>query len=264
MDSQSNQSLLAPNDPQPVQMFNPEGRASFLLIGDHAGNLIPAALGTLGLAASDRKRHIAWDIGIAGLGPLLAAALDATFISQRFSRLVVDCNRHSSAPDAVATMSDGTLVPGNQNLSPADRAARFAEIHEPYQQAIAAELARRDDTGRETILVALHSFTPVMGSRPRPWHAGVLHHLGNTAVAKATLGLLAARGDLVVGDNEPYQMDGTDYTVPRHAYPRHRPYIELEIRQDLLETPAQQQRWSDILADTLAAAARGSDQPRLL
>lgn len=254
MNGQSNQSLLVQRDPPPVRVFNPGGRSSFLLIGDHAGNLIPAALGTLGLEAVERERHIAWDIGIGGLGPMLATALDATFISQTYSRLVVDCNRDPAAPDAMPKVSDGTLIPGNQDLAPADRAARVAEIHAPYQQAIADELARRAAGGAETILVALHSFTPAMAGRARPWHAGVLHHLGNVGVARAMLARLEARGDLVVGDNEPYQMDGTDYTVPRHAYPAQLPYVELEIRQDLLATAAQQQRWSDILAETLSGA----------
>lgn len=241
-------------DPPPVRVFNPGGRSSFLLIGDHAGNRIPAALGTLGLDRVERERHIAWDIGIGGLGPMLATALDATFISQTYSRLVVDCNRDPSAPDAMPRVSDGTSIPANQDLSPADRAARVAEIHAPYQQAIAAELARREAEGDATILVALHSFTPAMGGRARPWHAGVLHHLGNTAVAKAMIARLEARGDLVVGDNQPYQMDGTDYTVPRHAYPAQLPYVELEIRQDLLATAAQQQGWAEILRETLSGA----------
>ena len=255
MNGQSNQSLLVQQDPPPVRMFNPGGRSSFLLIGDHAGNRIPAALGTLGLDQAERERHIAWDIGIGGLGPRLAGALDAPFISQTYSRLVIDCNRDPSAPDAMPRVSDGTLIPGNQDLTPAERAARIAEIHAPYQQAIADALARRAASGAETILVALHSFTPSMGGRVRPWHAGVLHHLGNVGVARAMIGRLAARGDLVVGDNEPYQMDGTDYTVPRHAYPAQLPYVELEIRQDLLATAAQQEGWSDILFETLSAAA---------
>lgn len=254
MNGQSNQSLLVQQDPPPVRVFNPGGRSSFLLIGDHAGNLIPSALGTLGLDQGERERHIAWDIGIGGLGPMLAMALDATFISQTYSRLVIDCNRDPSAPDAMPRVSDGTPIPGNQDLTPADRAARIAAIHTPYQQAIADELARHDAGGVATILVALHSFTPSMGGRARPWHAGILHHLGNTAVAKAMLVRLEARGDIVVGDNEPYQMDGTDYTVPRHAYPAQLPYVELEIRQDLLATAAQQQGWSEILRETLSGA----------
>lgn len=254
MKDQSRQFLLAPDDPPPVHVFNSGGRASFLLIGDHAGNAIPAALGTLGLNEVERTRHIAWDIGIAALGEMLADALDAVFISQHYSRLVVDCNRDPSAADAIAETSDGTLVPGNQDLSPSNRSVRFAEIHDPYHQAVAAELARRDAVGTTTILVALHSFTPTMRNVDRPWQIGVLHDGGETGFARAVLARLQARDDLAVGDNEPYAMDGTDYTIPRHAYPT-RSYVEIEIRQDLLASPPIVKRWSAFLAETLIAAS---------
>ncbi|UZK67657.1 N-formylglutamate amidohydrolase [Sphingomonas sp. M1-B02] len=256
MNGQPSQSLLAPQDPPPVRMFNPGREASFLLIGDHAGNAIPSALGTLGLDQAERERHIAWDIGIAGLGPLLAERLDATFISQAYSRLVVDCNRGLDAPDAIAEASDGIRIPGNVGLRPEDRAARFAEIHEPYHHAIAAELARRDGLGIETILVALHSFTPAMGGKARPWQIGILHDRGNATLARTVLDALREKRDLVVGDNEPYAMDGIDYTVPRHAYPA-RPYVEVEIRQDLLASADQQADWARILAEALMDSATG-------
>jgi predicted N-formylglutamate amidohydrolase len=253
MNSANTRTLLATDDPSPVRVVNPAGRSSFLLIGDHAGNVVPRALGTLGLDDAELARHIGWDIGIGTLGPLLAEQLDAVFIRQTYSRLVVDCNRGPDAPDAVAEISDGTVVPGNAGLSADDRAARFAEIHTPYQQAIAAELARRDAEGRETILVALHSFTPEMLGFARPWQVGVLYFGGDIRYAQAVLAAFRARGDLNVGDNEPYQMDGTDYTVPRHAYPA-RPYAELEIRQDLLATPDGCADWAEILAEVLPAA----------
>ncbi|MBC9035207.1 N-formylglutamate amidohydrolase [Sphingomonas sp. JC676] len=254
MNSQPRRSLFAPQDPPPVSVFNPGGGASFLLLGDHAGNAIPRALGTLGLDETERTRHIAWDIGIGALGIALAETLDAAFICQAYSRLVVDCNRDPAAPDAIAEISDGTVIPGNQRLTAQDRAARIAAIHAPYQAAITAELARRDAEGGVTVLVALHSFTPSMGGVDRPWQIGVLHDGGDVSFAAALLRALRARGDLEVGDNQPYAMDATDHTIPRHAYARRRPYVELEIRQDLLDSPIAVGAWSHLLSGIFSKA----------
>ena len=242
--------LLDLNDPDPVQIVNPGGRSDLLLIGDHAGNVVPAALGSLGLDADDLGRHIGWDIGIAGLGEALAAMLDAVFIRQTYSRLVIDCNRDPDRADAIPAVSDGTPIPANEGLTGADRAARITAIHAPYQAAIAAELARRDAGGRRTQLVSLHSFTPVMAGVARPWQVGVLHDRGELSLTHRTLARLRADPALTVGDNEPYRMDGIDHTVPRHAYPD-RPYVELEVRQDLLADAAGVAEWAVRLATVL-------------
>jgi predicted N-formylglutamate amidohydrolase len=254
MNSAPNQTLLARDETPPVRIINQGALSSFLLIGDHAGNAVPRKLGSLGVSDADLNRHIGWDIGIGDLGALLAARIDATFIRQIYSRLVIDCNRGAGQPDVIAEVSDGTPVPGNVSLSDTGRAQRFAEIHEPYQAAIGAELARRDAAGEQTTLVALHSFTPSMRGHDRPWHIGILHHLGDTRFAQAMLSVLRAEPDLVVGDNEPYRMDQIDYTIPRHAYPS-RPYAEIEIRQDLLATPEGCARWADRLARILPLAS---------
>ena len=245
--------LLAEDEPRPVIHYNAEGRSPFLLIGDHAGNLIPRTLGTLGLEAADRTRHIAWDIGVAGLGETLADMIDAPFLRQTYSRLVIDCNRDPETAEAIPLTSDGTPIPGN---AAANRAERIAAIHEPYQQAIARALAARVESGRPAILVALHSFTPVMAGHARPWQIGVLHDGGDPTFALRLLAMLQARADLIVGDNEPYRMDATDHTVPRHAYGLGLPYAEIEIRQDLIEDAAGQEQWARILASALAQAAR--------
>ncbi len=255
MNSRSSQTLLSADDPPPVRTVNPYGGSRFLLIGDHAGNLVPSALGSLGVGPGDMTRHIAWDIGIAGLGEALSAELDATFVRQTYSRLVIDCNRDPTAADAMPAVSDGTAVPGNRHLSPADRAARVAAIHAPYQAAIAAELARRDAAAEDPILVALHSFTPAMRGFERPWHIGILHFEGDASFALAVLRLLREDGAYCVGDNAPYAMDGIDYTVPRHAFAARRRYVEIEIRQDLLATSGQQRGWAEVLAPLLRQAA---------
>jgi predicted N-formylglutamate amidohydrolase len=242
--------LLGDGDPSPITVINPAGRSPFLLIGDHAGNAIPLALGTMGLPADDRHRHIAWDIGTAQLGAALARMLDATFIHQHYSRLVIDCNRAPERPDAIPETSDGSTISGNLGLTAEDRARRIEEIHEPYQRAIADAIEARAREG-DTILVSLHSFTPHMDGVDRPWHIGVLHDGANDRFALAMLRTLEARQDVIVGDNEPYVMDGTDYTVPRHAYPRGLPYVELELSQAALTMPGGMARWSQMVATSL-------------
>ncbi|GAC1581336.1 MAG: N-formylglutamate amidohydrolase [Sphingomicrobium sp.] len=260
MSSTGTSALLGRDDPPPVDIINPEGRSSFLLIGDHAGNLVPSALGKLGLPQTELDRHIGWDIGIAELGRQLASALDAVFIAQRYSRLVIDCNRSPGRIDAMPEVSDGTTIAANIDLTEAGRAARVAAIQEPYQEAIADKLALRDAAGEATVLIALHSFTPQMGGIARPWHAGVLHDAGNTRFAKAVIKRLRREPGLIVGDNEPYSMDIIDHTVPLHAYPAGRPYLELEVRQDLLGSPEGITEWSARLARLLPAAATDAGQ----
>ncbi len=251
--------LLALDDPSPVIVENPRGSSPFLLIGDHAGNSIPRRLGTLGLEAADRTRHIAWDIGTAALGQRLASALDAVFVRQAFSRLVIDCNRAPAAADAMPETSDGSVIPGNRGLTSAEREARIAGIHAPYQDAIGAELERRKAASEQTILVSLHSFTPRMNGVDRPWDVGVLYDGGDTTFAETLLQRLSAEPALTVGDNEPYRMDGTDHTVPRHAFPAGLPYAEIEVRQDHLASAAGILRWCGILEAALHRSAQTGD-----
>lgn len=247
----SNAILLDPEEPPPVAIHQSQGRSPFLLIGDHAGRRIPRRLQDLGLGADDLARHIAWDIGVRGLGTMLAERLDAVFIHQVYSRLVIDCNRQPASAEAIPTVSDHTEIAGNQGLTEVERQARIAQIHDLYQAAIAAEIAARQAAGTPVVLVSLHSFTPVMAGAARPWHAGVLHDGWNDRLARDVLAHLQGDPTLNVGDNEPYRMDGTDYTVPRHAFAADLPYVELEIRQDLITTIEGQQRWCAILAAAL-------------
>jgi predicted N-formylglutamate amidohydrolase len=233
---------------------NAGAESPFLLLGDHAGRLIPQALGDLGVSEADLGRHIAWDIGVAGLGERLAMRLGCCFIAQRFSRLAIDCNRDPARPDAICERSDGSHVPGNRGLSAAARAARVAEIFAPYHARIAEELDARAVRGVPTILLALHSFTPEMAGQARPWRFGVLH-ADDAPFARAVLAELRLRLDPAeVGDNEPYAMDEVDFTVPHHARPRGLDYLELEVRQDLIAEPGGQDAVASILTSVLPAA----------
>ena len=246
--------LLAPGDPEPAIAINMSGVSPLVLLGDHAGRAIPARLGDLGLPPEERDRHIAWDIGVAGLGAALAARLDAVFIRQTYSRLVIDCNRTPGRADSIAAVSDETTIPGNQDLSEAETAAREAAIFHPYHGRITDVLDARAAVGAPTILVALHSFTPVMGAAARPWRFGVLHR-GDSTFSLAMLDALRARAGDTVGDNQPYAMDGSDFTIPHHADPRDLDYLELEVRQDLIATVADQEAVAEIVAGALAEAS---------
>ncbi len=249
------QALLGPCDPAPFEVHRAGGASPWLLIADHAGQRVPQALAGLGLAQAELDRHIGWDIGIAGVTRRLSALLDAFAITQTYSRLVIDCNRPHASPTLIAPVSDGTVVPGNQDLSPRQRQQRIDAIFAPYHARIEAELEARKARDRPTLLVMMHSFTPSMNGVERPWHAGVLYHR-DTRLAHALLQALRGEPELVVGDNQPYSVSASsDYAVPVHGEGRGLPHVELEIRQDLIADAAGQQAWAERLARLLPALA---------
>ncbi len=246
---------LGPDEPGPVSLRHPHGRSPFLFTADHAGRRIPRALGTLGLSARERSRHIGWDIGIAGVTRRLAATLDAASVLQRYSRLVIDCNRPREAASAFPEISDGTEIPGNRNLTEAGKEHRRRAIFTPYHAAIEALIESRAEAGRRTIYVALHSFTPVFGGKPRPMHCALLHDR-NPRLSLALFQLLSREENLVAAENAPYRLsDQTDYGVPAHAEARGLDYLEIEIRQDLIADAAGETAWAERLARLLPAAA---------
>src|SRR5215469_444633 len=248
--------LLAPDESAPVRVLRSEGASDFVLAADHAGRLIPRALGDLGLDETERGRHIAWDIGIAGVTETLSGVLDAAAVLQAYSRLVIDCNRALHHPTSIPRISELTAIPGNESLSLEDRAARRRAIFDPYHTAIAELLDRRRGAGRRTILVAMHSFTPVFKSVARKVEIGVLFH-HETKLSRLMLELLRAEGDLVVGTNEPYAItDDSDYTVPVHGEGRGLEHVEIEIRQDLIADSAGQERWAERMGRLLREADR--------
>jgi predicted N-formylglutamate amidohydrolase len=240
--------LLGPEDVPPVQEFNALGRSPYLLTCDHYGRLIPKALGDLGLKESELTRHIAWDIGIAGVAERLAKQLDARLIVQRYSRLVIDCNRPPHVASSIPIVSDATTIPLNEGLSNEAAALRRREIFDPYHRRIDAIIDQRLHDRTPTVLIALHSFTPVYAGIARPWHIGTLYHR-DTRLPPLVLKLLRSEADLVVGDNEPYAVsDETDYTIPVHGEARGLINTGIEIRQDLISDQAGQQQWAERLA----------------
>jgi predicted N-formylglutamate amidohydrolase len=240
--------LLGENDPAPVVEENPQGRSPFLLTSDHFGRAIPRALGDLGLPGSEFTRHIAWDIGIAGVARALSAHLDAHLIAQAYSRLVIDCNRPPDAPSSIPHISEATIIPGNEGLTREAIEARRRQVFDPYHRRITEVIDRRLGEGMPTVLVSLHSFTPVYAGIKRPWHVGTLYQ-SDTRLPPLLLRGLRASGDLVVGDNEPYAVSNeTDYTIPLHGEARGLMNTGIEIRQDLIADQAGEAQWAERLA----------------
>ena len=246
--------LLQTDEPGPVRVMREAGGSDFVFTADHSGRAIPRHLASLGLPASELERHIAWDIGIAGVTEHLSAALDASAVLQTYSRLVIDCNRSPAWPSAMPEISEFTEIPGNRGLTEADRVARATEIFQPYHDRIAALLDARMARGRRSILVAMHSFTPVFKGEPRDIEVGILY-FRRTKLAVELLRLLRGEGDLTVGENAPYALtEDSDYSIPTHAERRGLEHVEIEIRQDLIETSAGQAAWGDRFARLLTAA----------
>ena len=247
-------SWIAADEPPAFELVNPRGRSRAILTCDHASPRIPRRLGALGLAAGDRLRHLAWDIGTAPLARRLAHMLDAPLVLSGYSRLVVDCNRPLEVASAFCARSEDVDVPGNLALSDVEKAARAAAFYWPYHDAVHKLVESRMGREAPPVMVSIHSFTPLYLGRARPWHVGV-HYRLDCRLAALALAALRADPTLTVGDNEPYPVAlDEDYTIPVHAELRGLPYVLFEIRQDLLSTAAGIAAWADRLGGLLARA----------
>ena len=220
----------------------------WLITCDHAANTIPAAVngGTLGLSDADMNRHIAYDVGAAGVTLELAKALNSTAILSNFSRLVIDPNRGEDDPTLVMKLYDGTIISGNRHVDASEIEARLDLCYRPYHRAL-AELAARPDT----VLLSIHSFTRQLEGRPvRPWEIGVLH-ADDDRLSKPLIAALTAQGGAPVGDNEPYGGHLPGDAVERHALQHGRPNVLIELRNDLIRTATDQANWAARLAPVL-------------
>lgn len=225
----------------------------WLIACDHATNRVPPCVGggTLGLSDEEMSRHIAWDVGAAGVTRGLIGHLDCTGILSRFSRLVIDPNRGEDDPTLIMRVYDRTIVPGNRHLDAAERTRRLNTFYRPYHAAYAELAARR----RDTIVVAIHSFTPqLQGRQMRPWHVGVLFDPRDERLSRPLIDRLYAEGDLVVGENEPYAGHLPGDAIDRHGLIPGRPNALIELRHDLIDTEAKQAHWASRLAPLLEAA----------
>jgi predicted N-formylglutamate amidohydrolase len=241
---------LDPDDPPAFEIVNATGAGSAVLVCDHASNRIPRRLGTLGLAPEQLADHIGWDPGAAEAARRLSAHLDAPLVTSGYSRLVIDCNRPLDNAASIAEQSAGVPVPGNLGLTAQVRATRVETLFRPYHEAIYRLLDAR--ANRPSLLLSIHSFTPVLNGERRPWPVGV-SHWRDRRFAALMWKALASRVDGTVGDNEPYPIEeAVDYTVPAHGEGRGLHAVMIEIRNDGLRTTAQIDAW----AERLAAAYR--------
>lgn len=243
--------LLEPDEPSAVEAIGEERGSAFVIVCDHAGRALPRALGSLGLSSAELQTHIAWDIGAAGVARHLARELAAPLFLQRYSRLVIDCNRPLTAPDSIPAQSGGISIPGNQQLTAEQAEARADAIFRPYHARIAGLLAGRP----RYVLISMHTFTPELFGVRRPFHTGVLYER-DARLAASLLELLRQEPGLVVGDNEPYRASAaTDYAIIEYGERRGVPYVELEVRQDLVADEAGQLLWAERFARLLRIAS---------
>ena len=237
----------------PVRTVNAEGRGTFAIVCDHASNRFPPAYGDLGLRAAERIRHIAWDPGALAVSLRLSELLDCPVVHATTSRLIVDCNRFTSADTLMPELSEYTEIPGNRNLSAAEKAERIARYYVPYHDAIERLLAARQAKGLETILVCMHSFTPTFKGFARPWPIGILPAPDETYSRALFDALKAEMPDAELGWNEPYAAArGVSYTVDHHGDGLAATMIE--IRHDEILEPNGVALWADRLARCLSVA----------
>ncbi|MFO1132123.1 MAG: N-formylglutamate amidohydrolase [Hyphomicrobiales bacterium] len=244
--------LLQQGEESPFIAVNEQGRSPFVLICEHASNTLPKALGTLGLPEADLTRHIAWDIGAEKVARLLSRLIDAPLLLQRYSRLAYDCNRPPESPDAIPEVSELTTIPGNRKLSPEDRLARARDIYRPFHDGVSAVLDRRAASGQRSLLVSIHSFTPVYKGKPRSVELGILHDRDTTLSAK----LIKSFPNVDARLNEPYgPKDGVLHTLNLHGFARGLQHAMIEIRNDLVATERGQDEWAQRLSVPLIQAA---------
>jgi predicted N-formylglutamate amidohydrolase len=242
--------LLTEGEADPVEIVNADGRSPYVVLCEHAGNAIPKGLGTLGLSQGDLTRHIAWDIGAAGVSRKLSGLLGAPLVLQRYSRLVYDCNRPPESAGAMPETSETTPIPGNLGLSAANKRARLDEICRPFHTAAAKLLDQRAVAGMRTAIVTIHSFTPVYHGQKRDVELGLLFDR-DSWMAEQLVGQFPGIDARL---NEPYApKDGVMHTILLHAAPRGLRSLMIEVRNDLISDEQGQENWARRLAAPLMA-----------
>jgi len=244
--------LLGEEEPAAFIIRNPEAKAPVLLVCDHASHRFPQSLASLGLDPVARRSHLTLDIGAGALTEKIAETLSVTAVLCQYSRLVIDCNRQLMDPGAFLEYGDGVVIPGNRNLSEDDKKRRASEIYRPYHDSIDGQISRLRQEGVEPVLIAIHSFTPVMNGQSRDWEMGVLWDR-DQVTARIFLHDLRKAG-FVVGDNEPYSGKAPqDFTIDNHAEPVGLPHVGIEIRQDLIHHDDGVNRVAEILQEIIAS-----------
>ncbi|WP_207779438.1 N-formylglutamate amidohydrolase [Zavarzinia aquatilis] len=253
--------MTAAGWPPAVTLRNEGGRSPFVLLCEHASRHIPVEYNNLGLPEAEVRRHIGWDIGAAEVAARLSDLLDAPLFLAGYSRLLIDLNRPLHSAGLIPARSEATDIPGNLNLDPAERKRRIEHIFAPFHDRVAAMLEHRLARGVPTILVTVHSFTPVYLGEARPWHAGILFDR-SAAFATRLIDRLSREPGLVVAGNQPYRITmDEDYAIPRHGQDRGLDAVLIEIRNDRIATPEGAQQWAERLARALAPEVGGGSAP---
>ncbi|WP_103335787.1 N-formylglutamate amidohydrolase [Pseudotabrizicola formosa] len=233
---------------------NRDAAGAILLVCEHASNAFPAPWGRLGLTDAQARAHVAWDPGALDLSRALAARLDAALVHAPASRLIYDLNRGPNRADAMAPRSEVHDIPGNTGLTPLDRLHRAEALYLPFHTSLQAEIVRRLALGRPTVLITIHSFTPVYHGQHRAVEFGVIHD-ADDRMARAIVAAAQDLSGLACALNEPYSAaDGVTHTLRLHATPYGLANAMLEIRNDLIATPGQVEAMASQLAPVLQTA----------
>ena len=240
---------------QPYEIINTAAKSQWLVICDHATNVVPDTVseGSLGIGAADMQRHIAYDIGAKGVARALGTILKAPVVCSNFSRLVIDPNRGEDDPTLLMKLYDGTIIDANRYADDTEKERRLKAFHRPYHRAIATTAAALEDP----VILSIHSFTPQLKAKPmRPWQIGVLS-AEDRRFTDPLLARLHHENDLCVGDNQPYRGDLPGDAIDRHALQHGRLNALIELRNDLIAAPEDQQKWAARLAPILQDTLKG-------
>lgn len=235
---------------QPVERIEGPADAGVLIVCDHASNALPPEYGSLGLPPEAFARHIAYDIGAAGVTRRLAKFLNAPAVLSCFSRLLIDPNRGGDDPTLVMRISDGAMIPGNARIDAAEVEKRREKYWRAYRDAAVAEIERMSASGVIPSIISIHSFTPVWKGFARPWHVALLWDC-DPRLAKPLIAGLQGERDLIVGDNEPYDGALAGDTMWELGTSRGLPHALVELRQDLIADEKGQAEWAERLAREL-------------
>lgn len=247
--------ILTSQDGDAVAVENATAGSGVVLVCEHASSVLPAAADDLGLSPDALSSHIAWDPGALAVARGLAGRLDGVLVHQRFSRLLYDCNRPPESPAAIPEKSEIYEIPGNRDLTPAERYARTAAFYVPFHDRVAAEIARVETSGRRPVIVTVHSFTPVYFGKARAVEIGILHDT-DARIADAMLDA-AQGGSYRVERNSPYgPEDGVTHSLRLHAIPYGHPNVMIEVRNDLISDTVGQEVMADYLAVLIAKAIK--------
>lgn len=228
------QGILTEADGDCVAVERPDGKSAVFIICEHASRTLPKYFGDLGLSTEALSSHIAWDPGALAVATKMSGSLDATLVYQRFSRLIYDCNRPPESAGAMPEVSEIYTIPGNQHLQTSDRQARTNALYIPFHDRIRALLKERAAREQNTVIVTVHSFTPVYNGRQRAVELGILHD-EDRWLADRMLDAAVEAPLYRTERNEPYgPEDGVTHTLKLHGLANGLHNVMIEVRNDLI------------------------------